>query len=152
MSQDRGGGGKTSNVKRYYVVVLYQYNKDNAYGGKVVVFVVVARGDHPRAYASAITFTGGRHRSQLKIVDSTSEILISRRQREIGSGSAEKSTRQARQIRYRIGLPPFLCARLRTTRTTFLCAVVCRERTKTMRRRNVVTVSVPPSRYVLLIE
>jgi len=48
--------------------MVNHYNTiDNAYSGTVVVFVVVvARGYHPRAYASAITFAGGRHCTMLQ--------------------------------------------------------------------------------------
>lgn len=120
--------------------MVNHYNTiDNAYSGTVVVFVVVvARGYHPRAYASAITFAGGRHctmlqqpppsaarssrKSSSRRTNFFSDSAAAVRIREIRRGSAEKSPRPARRIRFAIGLPPFLCERLRETSYNVLTA------------------------------
>jgi len=137
---------------------------DNAYSGTVVVFVVVARGDHPRAYASAITLAGGRRCTMLLQPPSPSAaasrrlgeqifLLIARRWLEI-----EKSEAGRRKNRH--GRPDgfalqsvcrhfYVRACVRQEQRSYcICAVVRVARTE--RWRNFVFVSARPSLCVFL--
>ncbi|KAL4098177.1 hypothetical protein QTP88_022825 [Uroleucon formosanum] len=74
-------------------------------------------GGPPLYDATAATAARSSCESSSRQANFFSNSATAARNREIRRGSAEKSPRPVRRISFAIGLPPFLCARLRETIT-----------------------------------